>query len=89
MGKLTRGQEAESNRDAEAQRETVQTCKPACGLCKSAKVWNENEKGVGVGVVEFKGRREAGDSNALSFQVAGGSRRWLVAEIRRVLEGAT
>ena len=41
MGTVTRGQGAESNRDAEAQRETVQTCKPACGLCKSAKVWNE------------------------------------------------
>ncbi len=71
----------------------MQKCKPACGLCKSAKVWNEKGvgvgAGVGVGVVSLRGKLEAGDLNAPSFQVAGGSRRWLVAEIRRVLEGAT
>jgi len=39
----------------------LQTYKSARGLCKSAKVWNEKGVGVGVGVVEFKGKPETWD----------------------------
>jgi hypothetical protein len=45
---------------AEARRDTVQKCKSAYGLCKSAKVWNEKGVGAGVGVVSLKGKPETG-----------------------------
>ncbi len=47
----------------------MQKCKSACGLCKSAEV--RSEKGVGVGVVLFKGNRRPDDWRGFIFLVTG------------------